>query len=841
MPNDETRQDIYEDLPLKVSLHKIEGVSREVETDIQIIFLLKGKVHIDINNNKYNLRETDIIFINNEDVYEISPEEENLLLTIKIDYDFFTRIIKKSQFLILCNSSVQDQSNENYDIIRKILSKIIHEYSKGENGYEIQIMSLLFQLIYLLKVKFLVTNNKSQYLEVKEDKYRERIDSAINYIKLNYQKHISLQDAANALFLTPEYLSRFFKDQTGTTFFKYLNEFRLNQAVKELIRSRNSVTKVAMNNGFPNLASFNKLFKEIYNITPSEYRNDIRKKQSKEEPNKKDSEEVSKIDYNQALEKLSKYVVTESFIGIKKQHSDLDDLVNVKADVNNQEIITHTWKNLINLGYAEDGLRSDLQLHLTEIQKHIKFKYVRFQGILGDDMLIEDKYDKDKEAYNFTKIDKLIDFLYSIGLRPFIELSNKAKVINRDSDSIIYFKYSSSKERSLEEWSHLLRKFIMHCVNRYGIDEVEQWYFELWKPGEIYHIQWNGSFEEYMNIFERCYNVIKEIVPNAKIGGPGINPEINLLWLNELLRRWKSIGVKPDFLSIVLYSYEFIEENNRKNSSKKKDEHSLTKALHVLSTDRNHNRSYLDKIKKVLKESEVKIQEVHVTEWNSSVSHRHPANDTTFKASFIAKNIIDNLGETCSLGYWLCSDISGELKDSKNLLYGDLGLVSVQGIKKPGFYVYEMLSRLGNTLIKKGEGYIITSRAKHNYEILIHNYKHFDDFFCLNEDISIGFDQYYSIFENQRDLKFFINLVGIKKGSYRIKKYMLNREHGSIFDEWLSMNAIRTLKQTEIEYLKQICVPKQTVWYEKDTEHLVIESKIMAHEVNLFEVSLEYN
>ncbi|GFP74699.1 GH39 family glycosyl hydrolase [Clostridium fungisolvens] len=833
-------------IPIRVYLNKIKVISSSVQKYVEFLFILKGELGVVINNQRYRLVESDVVLINSGDVYEIHGEGENLILSMQIENDFFTSLVRREQSLFLCNSSINE--NEHYDDIRSILAKIMYEYSNRNTGYEFKIMSLLYDITYTLNTNFLITEDYSiQNLEVKSSKYAQRINNIVAYIKQNYNQQISLQDVADSQYLTPEYLSKFFKVNMGMTFSKYLNEFRLTQAVKELLRTDDSITKVAMNNGFPNLVAFNKIFKEVYDTTPAEYRNEVRKKTSKSNKihNEKVESEIMKVDYNQAFEKLTKYVSNEDKSDNKLLEHSLGINVDVEANVETVKPIIHSWRNLINLGYAQDGLRSDLQQHLTNIQDKIKFKYARFQGIFSDEMFNFGEENDNEEYYNFTKIDKLIDFLYSINLKPFIELGNKAKVLNLATDKVMYFKDSSKRHKGFKESLVLLEKFIVHAINRYGINEVSQWYFEIWKEGDIEYVFWNGDFEKYLKNFQSYYNIIKRIVPGAKVGGPGFNPEVNMKWFDEFLNQVKKTGIQLDFLSISIYPYELIEDSKTEQASDKDRNKAYKKGEylpHLLpSKDKNYSKVRLDKIRKMIKTSGTSIPEIHVTEYNSSISHRHPANDTTFKATFITKNILDNLDEIDSFGYWFCSDISGELKDSKNLLYGDMGLISANGINKPGFYAYEMLSKLGNDLIQKGDGYIITKKSSYNYEIITYNYKHFDYFYCLKEETPVSLEQYYNIYENQQYLNINIALKGIKSGRYRIKKYTLNREHGSIFDEWLNMNAIYNIKRDEIDYLKQICIPKQTVFYSESIDELKLESCLSPHEVNLYEITFEYS
>ena len=225
-------------IPVSIFLNKVKKIPLTVQKNVEFLFILKGGMKAVINKQEYKLFESDVILINNGDVYEIQGKEENLVLSMQIENEFFNDQVKREQSLFLCNSSINE--NERYDNIRKILAKVMYEYSNREYSYEFKIMSLLYDLIYLLNVNFVISEDyKVQNLEVKNSKYIQRINSIVSYIKQNYYQQISLQDVADSQYLTPEYLSKFFKVHMGMTFSKYLNEFRLAQAVKELIRTDN--------------------------------------------------------------------------------------------------------------------------------------------------------------------------------------------------------------------------------------------------------------------------------------------------------------------------------------------------------------------------------------------------------------------------------------------------------------------------------------------------------------------------------------------------------------------------------------------------------------------------
>ena len=104
----------------------------------------------------------------------------------------------------------------------------------------------------------------------------ERISEIINYIHSNYRRKISLNELSEHLFLSVPYLSKYIKKQLGMNFLDYLNNIRLFHAVDDLLYSSQPLTAIAMDNGFANTAAFTEVFKKVYNMTPSEYRQQMR-------------------------------------------------------------------------------------------------------------------------------------------------------------------------------------------------------------------------------------------------------------------------------------------------------------------------------------------------------------------------------------------------------------------------------------------------------------------------------------------------------------------------------------------------------------------------------------
>lgn len=99
-----------------------------------------------------------------------------------------------------------------------------------------------------------------------------RIEKTLEYMNANFDKPISLLEVATLANMTQTAFSRFFKTRTGINFIDSLNEIRLGHASRLLIETTETVSEIAYNCGFNNIANFNRLFKKKKKSTPKEFR-----------------------------------------------------------------------------------------------------------------------------------------------------------------------------------------------------------------------------------------------------------------------------------------------------------------------------------------------------------------------------------------------------------------------------------------------------------------------------------------------------------------------------------------------------------------------------------------
>ncbi|WP_237389547.1 GH39 family glycosyl hydrolase [Bacillus sp. USDA818B3_A] len=803
--------------------------------DIEFIYVIKGNLQVKVNNEILPMNSSDFLLVNSNELHSLQSEKDNLFVIVHLNYSELSSLLGQKDLFFTCDS-IGHSSQSDHEL-RNVIEEILTIYIKQNNDVYVEYLEKALKFISILKLYYL----KKKEIEIGNPSVtsqNERLTEIIEYIHSNYHEHLTLEEVARLHFISVPYLSKIFKKQTGKTVSQYLNEIRLFFAVNELENSNKPITRVALDNGFPYLAAFNRVFYEYYHLKPVEYRKKLTKMVLAKEEETKESSSQEK---NEAFIELDKYLSSKATDRNITMLESPDMLESQVIEIKDVQAITKYWSKLINIGYAKDILNSDLQEQISLLQQEIGFTYARVWGLFGDDMHVEDRT-SNTIFYNFSNTNKLLDFLIKNNLKPFIELGPKPKIISKTLDEI--FIIETISERSLEEWKNLLKTFFLHCMERYGIDEVETWYFEIWSKHidpftdkkqdhtvfltDIIYEE-PSQFEEYFKIFKEFKTVIKDIVPLAKVGGCGLSMELAGSKLNSLLKQWKLEEVQPDFLSVYLYP---IEIDKQKNAIPIKNQQ---------STNPSYIKQKLHEIRKSLETIGYEELELNVTEWNVTPVNRDYLHDTSFKASYIVKNIIENLHQhpVNMLGYWLGSDIFSDFRDSKNLLHGGAGLLTKSGIKKPSYHAFALLNQLGEILVAKGENYIVTKKTGDRYQVLFFNYKHFNYSYYLQTEGSNGISGQYDIFENNEPLNLSLELQGIANGEYRLKEHKLNRDHGSILDEWMKFGAVHDLKADEVEYLRHICIPYMKVENKIiENNSIILKGMLNPHEVKLFEINL---
>ncbi|QSF46208.1 GH39 family glycosyl hydrolase [Paenibacillus tianjinensis] len=813
-------------LSLQTSIITERDSGSVASPDILIVYVLRGNLTVQRQERKLALGPHEFILFNPFEEHKLSAGKDVLAARFRVPQELLTFFGGQEETRFFC-CSVRERK-ESDDELRSMFTEILQGRIRNKTMHPVVEIKLTFEMLHLLLSHYTVKTAASGSM-LTLNKPNQRLMEICSYMLANYRQPLTLNEVAEQHYVSVPYLSKSFKKETGMTFSEYLNQIRLDHAMAHLLYTDQPITRIALDSGFPSLTAFNRVFREAYQLTPSQYR----KAALESCPARSSEEESSALAENADLEELEAL--------ISKHNTQDASIVTVQAVPKQAAGYKRVWKEIINIGYARDLLNSDLQEQLPLIRTDLGFSYARVWGIFSEEMMIEDPSDPDN-GYNFSNIDKLIDILIRNNLRPYLELGDKPKLIQKNAAQKMGKAPAVHRQRGAEQWKRLIRSFLIHCINRYGSEEVESWYFELWHSSkhaflfeEVDHLvstayqpdemeQW---FNEYFVRFDLTWRELKELLPAAKLGGCGLSMDLEGRFLPLLVDKWGRREIVPDFLSVYLYPYEFTTPADGSTP------------VFAHSADEQWILHTIQAVRQSLADHGLEDLPLHVSEWNFSISSRDSLNDSIFKASYILKNMTDVLGEQVLMGYWLYSDIFSEFRDSRRLLHGGAGLISKNGIKKPAYYAFAFLNRMGKHLIGRGRDYMLTKRSGDRYQLLCFHYRHSDlSGYGESEPVPVP-DELQESGTGSRPLERKFRLEGLKDGSYRLKRSSVSSERGSILKEWKKFGAVHDIRPDEIMFLKQICVPDISVEHvEVKGGRIEISSSLRAHEMCLIELEL---
>ena len=740
----------------------------------------------------------------------MNGNEELLGARFEIDFHLLAEYMESMQLLFWCNS-VADK-NAAYADLREVFDHILSRYFEKDEKSALDLQALYFQAAHILTSNFLVKADDTR-LNMDDSQDRQRVRRIQNYIQANYQSQISLNNLSDQLYLSNAYLSKYVKKHLGLTFMEYLNNVRLFHAVDELLYTKKNMTHIALDNGFPTSAAFTKAFRDIYGEAPSEYRRKMREQQEPENPEHGLSEEESG--------RIKKYLI------FKEQHNE--------PVVKNQKVCTvdvqQTGKLLtdchkaICVGDAYTVLQSNVQSQLRDLQKAADIKYARMWNIFSR----EECYNG-KKGCNFRKIDQILDFLLENHMKPYLELGHKEVLLNYSAEK--FLKENEEIENyEVQVYEYIFREFCTHLVNRYGIDEIETWYFEYYNFSNTGATESTGMTEEeglYYQYFATIYRILKGISPAIKVGGAGFILGYGTLGCRSILPIWKKKNLMPDFLSVYSYQYVAIDDNDKRYGRK--------------SIDIDYMRNQTEILREVIKETGFQVPELHISEWNFTIPNRNVLNDSCNQGAYVLKNCIDMNGEVDLMAYWHALDSYSDYYDADNVLNGDSGMISRDGIRKPSFYAYVFMNRLLPNVIKKDENSIITTNGRDRYVIACHNFKKLSAQYVFSEEEKITVETIDNYMENDESLKLQFRLENVKDGDYLVKIHMVNKENGSAQDIWKRLQYSKNLARDEMQYLEKSAIPRM----EMKNVHveggvLELENVLMAQEIRLLDIQYRYS
>lgn len=787
---------------LQIDVLDIQEEREHFHQDFELLFLLEGEMEVTVGEYRTKLRPEDILVVNANKKHSLCATQNVLYARLFITYQLISDIFESMDIIFWCDSTKGD--NEAYEELRKLLKQLLNHYLSTRGGIaNFGHIALCYQVMDFISINFLVRAVDKESVD-EGDKFEERIFQINNYIRANYHQPISLKELSEKLYLSNGYLSRFFKKNYGMSFVEYLSNIRLYHAVDELLYTDTSITKIAYDNGFSSVAVFNKSFKNTYGETPSAYRKNSRSEKIQRE------KAIGSAVIEQRLEQFLREdglrrEQREAFSGLQAEYS-------VKSDV----LTKYPGCDMINIGAAEDLMKSEVREHVILLREALRFQYVRFWNIFSKELLI-DITNKDG-VYHFSRLDSILDFLLQQGLKPHMELGWKPKRIFSNVQHALINEPAMVKLPDIMSWTRFLDGLMRHLTHQYGGAEVKTWRMEVWMPEE------NCSREEYFELFQSSYETVHKYCRGLKIGGCGFRMDMLNEEGKDFFKAWSRQRCQPDFLTFTFYAY-VRGEINQDNYSKR-------------VTDNERVLHCVQKAREIADLSGFQSKAIWLTEWNLTISDRNYINDTCFKGAYIIKNILDAYEWVEGMAYFLGSDRVSEYYDSNVMLHGGTGILSRDGILKPAGFAFEFLNRLYPFYIGKGENSLITTDRQGTYGIVCHNQKQLNYNYYLSKENEIEKENIWKYFDDREGLELEICLTDVEDGTYQIKVYRINEANGSVLDIWGEMEYEKELERSDIRYFRRICEPKLNILKaEAVNGKLLVKTLLAANEICFIRIS----
>jgi len=354
----------------------------------------------------------------------------------------------------------------------------------------------------------------------------------------------------------------------------------------------------------------------------------------------------------------------------------------------------HFWEQMFGSGRAILVLRESYLQDLEAVQAITDVRYVRFHAILHDEVGVYNEDEHGNPVYNFAYVDQIYDALRKRGVRPFVEISFMPKKLAFNPDALhpFWYKPNVSPPKSWEKWDGLITELARHLVERYGIDEVAQWYFEVWNEPNIDF--WGGipRQKSYFELYDHTARDLKNVNVRLRVGGPATAAAA---WVQDFLKHANDNHVPVDFVSSHAYADDTVED--------------LFGTSEEIPIDDRVCRA-LRKVKKEIETSALPKLPLLWTEWN--VPGLNDARDTSFVGAALANTVRECDGLAQLMSFWTFSDVFEEGGPIARPFPGQFGLRAEGGINKPSYYAFGLLHKLGGERIANADSNVIVTKRE---------------------------------------------------------------------------------------------------------------------------------
>ncbi|HEY0685901.1 MAG TPA: hypothetical protein VGD45_26400 [Steroidobacter sp.] len=431
--------------------------------------------------------------------------------------------------------------------------------------------------------------------------------------------------------------------------------------------------------------------------------------------------------------------------------------------------------------YSGVTMRDANQAQLRIAAEELGFRYIRFHDIFHD-ALGTVKMADDKLVYDWTRIDRLYDNLLEMGIKPFIELGFTPSALKSSDQTIFYWKGNTSQPR-LDLWKQLIDAFARHLIERYGIEEVRTWYFEVWNEPNLDGFWQYGDREAYFALYGVTARTLKAIDAQLRVGGPST---AGAAWVPELLAFAKATHTPVDFATTHTYGVDFgyLDEEGKKD----------------LQLSRNPDAIIADvrKVRGEIEASHLPGLPLFFTEWSTSYNPRDLTHDSYIAAPYIVSKLKGTQGIVQGMSYWTYSDLFEEPGPPTTPFHGGFGLMTKDGIRKASWFAYKYLNALEGKEIPVADPQVWAAYDGASVSAVVWDFQLPDQKGQSNRTF------FSKRVPSRKSASVRMKLTGLTPGSYELEIRRTGYQANDAYSAYIEMGAPEALTPAQLQQLQSL-------------------------------------
>lgn len=647
------------DRELVFELGTAEVIPRHLHSGLEIIQPLKGTVEYEADGRTFHLERDDIIVCNSGQAHSLRGCGANIVFRVFVHDSFVERESGFSSVELNCNSALEATGKTlAYDELRRVLSQLLLAHYNPDPFRNLGEKTALFKTLSYLFTHF---QEKSRPAQMDAD---SRIRTVKRYLAVHYKSEVSLADAASQAHISPHYLSRLFKKEEGTGFYEYLKQLRLGGALADLLHTRDSILKVALSNGFSNVASFNRSFFKVYGQNPARYR--ARRQVEKGGDRLKE--------LSGALEgggDLVKFLRNYDLKAPPDSRRTQDFSIHL-AEGERREFTAPA--RVVRVGRICELLKSEVRRQIqTLLDDDVRISSAHVRVLYRDGM-----YPYKSAVYADYEYFQALDFLVASKLSPILE-------------------FSLEDGESPQEALTRLEVFLKNMRERYGAAELRSWRLEI----SGYQ---NLSVTEVTDFCEGFSKILGRTAPEIACGLQFIDDgALPVAMTDEFVKILRMLS--PQFISYYL-------------------RHDPALAL-AKDSDFGQLRHYCAKrLAQFVAQLAPVAPDIFLMEWNTLSGFKALESNTFYRSALFMDEILHLCGTASGVAVWLNNYVYEAATGRESFDAPAFFLFDI--LKRPVYFALKLLDMLRGQSVVNAESLAVTRDGDSDYTLLIYNPSYFN-------------------------------------------------------------------------------------------------------------------